>query len=212
MRSLGLFTSAFKNLRRNRLRTVLSLTGIVIGVFSVTLIISLGVGVKSAILGYIEGNVGKDFIQMNPAIPGASSGNSMVALMMGTGPVSLNYDDVQALGDPKNVPYAKAVNGVVSAQGYVRYGNEEYRSTLFGVSATYPQITPIIKVEQGRFFTEEEDASLASVVVLGPKVASRLFGDEDPIGKKVKVKELPLEVVGVLKAASSARTRSSKST
>jgi putative ABC transport system permease protein len=198
-----LAASSLKNLRRNRLRTALSLLGIVIGVFSVTLIISLGLGVKSAILGYVEGTVGKDFIQLNPSIPGASAGNSMVALMMGTGPVSLDYDDVQAIADPKNVPYATVVNGAVSGQGFLRYGSQEYRATLAGVSAVYPLVLPIIKVGSGRFFTEGEDASLAPVIVIGPKVAEKLFGAEDPIGKKVKLKDLSLDVVGVLESAGS---------
>src|SRR5688572_22863232 len=159
MHAHDLVNSALKSLRRNRLRTALSLLGIVIGVFSVTLIISLGLGIKSAVLGYVEGTVGKDFVQLNPAIPGASAGNSMAALMMGTGPVSLTYADVQAIADPKNVPYATAVNGVVSAQGFLRYGNEEYRATVMGTSATYPLITPIFKIANGRYFTDGEDTA-----------------------------------------------------
>ncbi|MEY4745260.1 MAG: hypothetical protein RL272_1205, partial [Candidatus Parcubacteria bacterium] len=195
--------ASFMSLRRNRLRTGLSLVGIIIGVFSVTLIISLGFGIKAAILGYVEGTVGKDFIQLNPSIPGASSGNSMVALMMGTGPVSLTYDDVQAIADPRNVPYATAVNGQVTGQGFLRYGSQEFRATLLGSSSTLPIITPVIKVDQGRYFSDSEDKSMAAVAVIGPKVAAKLFGSEDPIGKKAKLKDLTLEVVGVFKPAGS---------
>jgi len=194
------------NLRRNKVRTALSLLGIVIGVFSVTIIISLGMSVKAAIIGYIDNFVGKDLITVNPAAPGASRENSMQALMMGASPASIDYADLEALEDPRNLPYAQAVNGTVSGQEYVRFGNEEYRSMIAGVSSTYPLISPMIQVGQGRFFTREEEKSLAPVVVLGSKVASKLFGSIDPVGQKVKVKDMPLMVVGVLKPLGSVVT------
>jgi putative ABC transport system permease protein len=187
------------NLRRNKLRTALSLLGIVIGVFSVTVIISLGVAVKAGVIGYINNFAGQNLISVNPAAPGASRHNSMQALMLGAGPASLTYDDVEALQDPRNLPDAVAVNGSVAGQEYVRFGNQEYRSMIAGVSAGYLEITPLIKVGEGRFFTTEEEKSLAPVVVIGSKVATKLFGSADPVGQKVKIKDLPLMVVGVLK-------------
>jgi len=186
------------NLRRNKLRTALSLLGIVIGVFSVTVIISLGVAVKAGVIGYINNFAGQNLISINPAAPGASRHNSMQALMLGAGPASLTYDDVEALQDPRNLPDAVAVNGTVTGQEYIRFGNQEYRSMIAGVSAGYLEITPLIKVGEGRFFTTEEEKSLAPVVVIGSKVAKKLFGSADPVGQKVKIKDLPLKVVGVL--------------
>jgi putative ABC transport system permease protein len=194
------------NLRRNKVRTALSLLGIVIGVFSVTVIISLGVAVKTAVIDYINNFTGQNLISVNPAAPGASRENSMQALMLGASPASLDYDDVEALEDPRNLPYAAAVNGTVSGQEYVRFGNEEYRTLIAGVSASYPQITPMIKVGQGRFFTEEEEKSLSPVVVIGSKVADKLFGNDDPLGQKVKIREMPLMVVGVLEPIGSMMT------
>jgi len=198
--------ASLSNLRRNKLRTALSLLGIVIGVFSVTVIISLGVAVKSAVIGYIDNFTGQNLVSVNPAAPGASRHNSMQALMLGATPASLDYEDVEALADPRNLPYATAVNGTVTGLEYVRYGNEEYRSMIAGVSAVYPQIMPMIKVGEGRFFTQEEEKSLAPVVVIGSKVASKIFGAVDPVGQKVKIKEMPLMVVGVLEPLGSMMT------
>ncbi|MBN1585786.1 ABC transporter permease [Candidatus Uhrbacteria bacterium] len=191
--------TSFDSLRRNRVRTALSLLGIVIGVFSVTLVISLGLAVKAAVVGYVENFTSRSLISVNPAAPGASTGNSMRALMMGASPASLDYADLEALEKPGNLPTAVAVNGTVIGQEFVRRGNREFRSTVVGVSASYPQITPMMKVAQGRFFTREEEKSMAPVVVIGSKIAGKLFGTVDPLGQKVKIKDMSLTVVGVIK-------------
>ncbi len=198
--------AALGNLRRNRLRTALSLLGIVIGVFSVTVIISLGVAVKAGVIGYINSFAGQNVIAINPAAPGASRHNSMQALMLGATPASLDYADVKALQDQRSLPDAAAVSGVVSGQEYDRFGNEEYRSVIIGVSAPYLDIVPIMKIGLGRFFTQEEEQSLSPVVVIGNKVAAKLFGKTDPVGQKLKINDLPLMVVGVLKPLGSIMT------
>jgi len=186
------------NLKRNKVRTALSLLGIVIGVFSVTIIISLGVAVKSAIIGYVESFVGRDFVSLHSAIPGASEGNSMRALMMGTANQSLTYDDLLALKDTKNVPDAVAVNGVVSGQEFAHYGNTDYRTMLAGTSSTYPIINPMVKVAEGRFFTDDEEMAMQPLILLGSKVKDKLFGGREAIGEKIKVKGVPVTVIGVL--------------
>ncbi len=176
----------------------MSLLGIAIGVFSVTIILSLGVSVKSAILGYVDSFVGRDFVSINPAVPGASHENSMMSLMIGSAPMSLTYDDMRALYNKSAVPDAIAVTGAVSGQEYVKYRDEEYRAMLAGVTSSYQMIVPLIKVENGRFFTDAEEYSMQPYVLLGSKIADKLFGNEDPVGKKVKIKDMPVEVIGVL--------------
>ncbi len=189
------------------MRTALSLLGIVIGVFSVTVVISLGVAVKAGVVGYIESYTGQNLITINPAAPGASRQNSMQALLLGANPASLDYADVQALADPRNLPYAAAVSGSVTGQEYIRFGNAEYRSLIYGASSDfYPNVMPIIKIGEGRFYTREEEQSLAPVVVIGSKVAAKLFGSGDPLGQKVKINDLPLMVVGVLRPLGSMMT------
>ncbi len=198
--------ASLSNLRRNKLRTALSLLGIVIGVFSVTVIISLGVAVKAGIIGYINSFAGQNLISVNPAAPGASRQNSMQALMLGASPASLKYDDVEAMMDPRNLPDAIGVNGDVTGQEYARFGDNEYRSLIFGCMPDLPKIMPILKIGEGRFFTMEEEKSLAPVVVIGHKVAVKLFGNADPVGQKIKIKDMPLLVIGVFEPLGSLMT------
>ncbi len=203
MQFRDLLRTARRNLWRNKIRTALSLLGVVIGVFSVTLIISLGVAVKAAIVDYVNSMVGPDLISVNSAVPGATQENSMRALMMGAAPPSITYEDVQALADPRNLPYALVVNGVVSGQDYVRHGDQDYRSMLIGSSSTYLQIQPIIRLGEGRFFSADEELARAPVAVIGSRIAENLFPGQDAIGQKVHVKDLSLTVIGVLKPAGS---------
>lgn len=189
---------AFRNLGRNRIRTLMSLLGIVIGVFSVTIILSLGVAVKSAIVGYVESFVSRDFISVNAQVPGASTGKSMAALMANIAPQSLDYGDVRALMDKRAVPDAIAVNAVVSGQEFVSYGGEEYRAVIVGTSADYPVINPMFKVGEGRYFTDAEEYGMAAYVLLGSEAQRKLFDGSEAVGRKVKVKGIPMEVVGVL--------------
>jgi putative ABC transport system permease protein len=190
---------AFRNLGRNRTRTVMSLLGIVIGVFSVTIILSLGVAVKSAIVGYVESFVGRDFISVNSQVPGTSEGKSLAALMANIAPQSLTYDDVRALTDRRAVPDAVAVNGAVTGQEFASYGGKDYRTMLIGASSSYPVINPMFKVEFGRFFTDEEEYGMRAYAVIGSKIKGKLFGDNEAVGRKIKVGDVPVEVVGVLK-------------
>lgn len=203
MQTQDILRTSWNNLKRNRLRTALSLLGVVIGVFSVTLIISLGVAVKAAVVGYVNDMVGPDLVSVNSAVPGATKDNSMRALLMGAGPQSLDYADYEVLDNPRNLPSALVVNGVATGQEFVRYRGEDYRTTVIGATATYLSIQPIIKMGDGRFFTKEEERSMAPVVVLGSTVAEKLFGSLDPIGKKVQIRDLSVEVIGVTKRAGS---------
>jgi len=203
MRLNDILKISLQSLRRNRVRTALSLLGIVIGVFAVTVILSMGVAVKAAVVGYVNDMVGQDLVSINPAVPGATKDNSMRALLMGGSPMSIEYRDLAALENPQNVPDALVVNGVATNQAYVRHGNTEYRSTLIGASPTYLSIQPIIKMGTGRFYTREEEKGLVPVVVLGNKVAAKLFPNEDAVGQKVLIRDLALTVIGVAAPAGS---------
>jgi putative ABC transport system permease protein len=191
------FHNAAKNLARNRLRTGLSLLGIVIGVFAVTVIVSLGIGIRSAISGYID-IFGKDFIQIQSQVPGASQGNSMMALL--TGANSLTFDDLEAMRRTSSIPKMVLVSGGVTAQEVVQNGNREYRATIFGTTIDYQQVDPQVKAMEGRFFSDSEEKSQRLVAVLGSAVADKLFPNETAVGKKVKIGGQPVEVVGVLES------------
>jgi len=189
--TLGL---ALGNLRRNRLRTGLSLLGIMIGVFAVTIIVSLGFGLKSYILGMVE-QFGKDFITINAKVPELSEQGSITSMMTSADVVSITYEDAEKLAEIPRVTDAIAYD---TSQAFVSYKDEEYRSMIFGTTANYMAFDLQAKMGQGRFFTDQEERNMTPVIVLGSKVAEKLFGGDNPIGKKVRLKTLQLEVVGVL--------------
>ncbi len=185
---------ALGNLRRNKLRTALSLLGIMIGVFAVTIIVSLGFGLKSYILGQVE-QFGKNFVTINAKVPGLGHQGSITSQLMSADVVSITYDDAEKLSEIPSVTQAVAFD---TSQALVTYRNEDYRSTIFGTTGNYLDFDLQAKIGQGRFFTEREERTMTPVLVIGSKVAEKLFGDDDPIGKRVRLKTMQLEVVGVM--------------
>jgi putative ABC transport system permease protein len=185
---------ALGNLQRNKLRTILSLLGIMIGVFAVTIIVSLGFGLKSYVLGQVD-QFGKNFVTINAKVPGLGHQGSITSQMTSADVVSITYEDAEKLGELPHVVEAVAFD---SSQAFVTYRNEEYRSLVFGSTANYLAFDLQAEIDKGRFFTEREERNMTPVLVIGSKVAKKLFGDSDPIGEKVRVKTLQLEVVGVM--------------
>jgi putative ABC transport system permease protein len=182
-----------KNLRRNRLRTVLSLLGVMIGVFSVTIIVSLGLGLKSYIIGQVE-QFGKNFVTINAKVPELSQQGSIMAQASGN-VVSINYDDLEKLND---VPHVLQTVGFIVDQALVSRGGEELTSFIFGTTGNYLTFDLQTKIASGRFFTEREERAMKPYAIIGSKVAERLFGTAvDPIGQKMRIRDLTFEVIGV---------------
>ncbi len=192
------FKTAWRNMRRSKLRTALSLLGMVVGVFAVTLIVSLGLGLKGYVIGQIS-SFGTDYLAIHPILPGVGARGSIGSGSIGVPATSLKDADLALLGDKSVFPYVTGVTGQRAAYEIASNGNKDLRVFVLGVSATYPIIDPQTVAEKGRFFSEDEDRSLSSVVVLGTSAATTLFGDADPIGDKIRIKDVSLTVVGVLK-------------
>ncbi len=185
-------------MRRSKLRTALSLLGMVVGVFAVTLIVSLGLGLKGYVVGQIS-QFGTDFLAIHAIVPGVGQRGSIGTGTIGVPATSLRNDDLALLNDASTFPYLTAAVGMRTAYEVASNGNKDLRIFVNGTNAAYPTVDPQTVAENGRFFNDDEDRSLASVIVLGKTVASRLFGDADPVGEKVRVKDVSLTVVGVLK-------------
>ncbi|MBU0624990.1 ABC transporter permease [Patescibacteria group bacterium] len=185
---------ALGNLRRNRLRTILSMLGVMIGVFSVTLIVSLGFGLKSYIIGQVE-QFGKNFVTVNAKVPELSQQGSIMAQTSGN-VVSIDYDDLEDLA---KVPHVLQSVGFVADQALTSRGSEELTTFIFGATGNYLDFDLQTKIANGRFFTEREERAMKPYVVIGSKVAEKLFGQDDPVGQKIRVRNLNLEVIGVTK-------------
>ena len=171
-----LFKIALRSLKANKLRTFLTMLGIIIGVASVISMISLGEGARRQTLSTIA-KFGTNIITVKPG----EKKNRHVS----TGKVeTLTLKDAFAIRD-----YVPNINGV-AAQVYqsrqLKYGNKNSNSTIRGVSADYVWIGNF-QIDVGRFFTEEEVRSARKICVLGATVVKNLFESENPVGKTLKV-------------------------
>lgn len=186
---------AAKNLRANAARTVLTLVGIVIGIMSVIVVSSSGQGVKEYVLGQFS-SYGDDLIQIETKVPstGKNSGDNAMGQAQGIEITTLKTSDAEALSKLPNVQeYAAGDLG----QEIVSYRGENKRTILYGVGANMPDIDQGIKVDQGEFFSPEDDASLGQVVVIGSDIKETLFGSDEALGKNVRIKGMNFRVVGV---------------
>ena len=195
--SLKTINLALVGLRANMTRTALSVLGIVIGVAAVIVIVSVGQGLKVLIVDQI--NVfGENMMSVQVKVPGSDYGASLQSMVEGTVITTLKYDDVEAVRDKKRFPYIKAVSGYSAGTQWATYQEKEKQVMFIATDAYYPDIDGQLKMSQGRYFTNEEERGMAKVVVIGSKVASKFFGEENPIGKQIKIKQINFKVIGVV--------------
>ncbi|MDP3986457.1 MAG: ABC transporter permease [Candidatus Veblenbacteria bacterium] len=187
---------AFTSFRRNILRTMLTGLGIVISIASVIIVISSAQGVKGFLIGQFE-SFGSNLIQTEPRVPhtgSVNSGESQEAMALGTVITTLKLSDMEAIRSLPNIEttYAAHIGQVVATSPY-----DKKTVMLYGVSGTFLDIDTGSIAEGGRFFTEEEDASLARVAVLGAGVAEDLYGDQNPVGQVIKLKNKNFTIIGI---------------
>ena len=199
-----MFLESVKNgivaLKINKVRTALTVLGVVIGIASVIIVYSAGEGINSLIVGQIESFGGSDMIETEIKVPstkkgGGSEAQSATNLAMGAQVTTLTLDD---MADINKLTLIEDSYAGILGQEQVSYGNETHNAMLLGASASYIKLDRS-EVDIGRFFTEAEDKSLSQVVVLGQKIKDRLFGETDPIGKSIKLHKKKFKVIGVLK-------------
>lgn len=191
MNTQQLYTTALQGLKTNRVRSSLTMLGIIIGVASIIIIVSLGQGVQNFIINEVEG-LGATTIAV---IPGREpSGPSDFAHTFAD---SLKIRDFEALRRKENVPYLKNIMPVVFGSENASFMGETHMLTVFGGTPLVKELFNIT-VLRGRFFDEQEVKSRARVVILGSKAKEELFGDSDALGKKIRIKEKSLTVIGIL--------------
>lgn len=166
--------------------------GIIIGVGAVVLIMSLGAGAQSLIVGQLD-SFGSDLVGI---LPGASDEKGPPAIVFGIKVTSLKHDDVLAFKDPKNSPHVKSALSYYEIPAPLYFRDITYDTNVVGVSGDFENIEKM-EIAKGRFFSSEEMNSSLRLVVLGSTVADELFNGIDPIGKKIKIKNQSVEVLGV---------------
>jgi putative ABC transport system permease protein len=190
------FSISFSSLRNNRLRTILAMLGIVIGIASVILIISIAKGATSSITSEVS-SMGSNLLSISP-------GSQSRGPVQGGGNVqTLTYADAQYFKNNSDFSNVSAVSAVVQSSAQVIGNGENMNTTIQGVSANYFE-TQSISVDFGELFSEEDESFYSKVAVIGPEVASELFGEgSDPTGQIIQVKSQLFRVVGVTKAKGS---------
>jgi putative ABC transport system permease protein len=178
----------------NKVRSFLTMLGIIIGVGAVIVIMAVGAGAQSLILAQVE-SLGTNLIGV---LPGASEEEGPPASMMGIVITTLTYEDALALRDKKNVPNIVEVVAYTKGVGTVSWRANSYDTNLSGCTVGFLQVEDG-EVAKGRFFTKEEERNLARVAVLGSTVKKELFGESEAVGQKIKIKKHMFEVIGVMK-------------
>jgi len=168
--------------------------GIIIGVASVVIVMSIGGSAQKLILGQVQ-SIGSDLIGI---LPGASEENGPPATAMGMTITSLKYRDFEALLNKNKVPSVVDAAAYVTGTALVKSKNETKQVNYQGVTASLVNVEKI-EVEQGRFFNPQEDTDLSRRAVLGYSAARNLFPNENPVGKNIQIKDQIFTVVGTLK-------------
>jgi len=191
MNFIAILKVAGRALGRNKLRTALTMLGIIIGVGAVIVLVSIGQGAQAMVLDQIS-SMGSNMMYVMP-------GNlNFGGAALGAGAAnSLTDEDVAAM--EREIATIRAASPVVNASGQLVFGNQNWFVRMQGTNERFPEIRSW-RVEQGDFFTDSDVRSAARVIVLGKSVAERLFPGVDPIGETIRVRNLPFRVVGVLSA------------
>jgi len=186
---------AIKNLKVNKSRTLLTVLGIVIGIAAVITVISAGQGIKGLVQGELAA-FGDNWIEVEIKVPTSSKSETEQATALATGVAitTLTIDDMKAIKKIPNIKDAYAGN---LGQQVVKRGNERAQMLIYGLSASYINIDKST-IAEGRFFDEEENNGASKVVVLGSKVKERFFGEDEAVGKNLKIGKDNYKVIGVM--------------
>ncbi len=190
MRLLMIFRVAIKALNRNKMRTTLTMLGMIIGVAAVIAMVALGKGATASIEAQIQ-SAGTNIINV-------MSGNFMsMGVRQGSGASNtLTVEDAMAVREL--VPTAQYVAPSVSTRNQIIAGNQNWQTRIQGTDVEFPLIRSW-PVKYGTFFSTQDVTSASKVVVLGSLVATNLFGEEvDPTGQIVRIKNQPFKVIGVM--------------
>ncbi len=184
-------TIALEGLKANKLRSVLTMLGIIIGVGAVIAMVSIGMGVRDKVQTSIA-SLGSNLLIISP---GATS-SSGVRLAAGSNN-SLTNKDAQAIA--REVLGVSFVAPSVSKQYQLVYGNKNWFTNVQGVTPEYLDVRNFA-IETGTFFTSKDLDTRTRVAILGKTTADNMFGEVNPLGQTVRINKAPFQVVGVLEA------------
>jgi putative ABC transport system permease protein len=190
MKFIEFFGIAIKSLLSNKLRSALTMLGMIIGVGAVIVLMSVGAGLQNMITSTFE-ELGTNLVMVrasNPEAPG------LAAMSPGLATPSLTMDDAEAMSRLRSVTGVVPVN-----ENFVKlvYGNDDTTAVVEGSSRAFQQAYRFT-MASGQFISDVNLARRDMVVVLGSEVAENLFGSNDPVGQQVKIRDKRFTVIGVM--------------
>jgi len=193
MKTFQLVRQAALSLARHRLRTVLMMLGVVVGIASLAILTSIGEATKRETMQRFKNMIGTfDTIMVRP---GGGRSRGMPTLL--NVPPTLRFEDSKAIAE---LPEIKSVAEMQSAFDIdIKYRGKAASPAVFGVSVNWLSLRSD-EMADGVFFTEDQNTSLARVAVIGTDVRSALFPDEEPLGAMIRIAEVPFQVIGVLQS------------
>jgi putative ABC transport system permease protein len=183
-------------IRSHRLRSGLTMLGILIGIAAVILTVGLGEGAQAQVRDQIN-SLGTNLLIVSPG--SVTTGG----IRGGFGTAStLTKSDADALGSKMVAPDVAQVAATTSSSGTLTIGSSNWTTSVVGTTPAWASVRAR-KIESGRFLDNQDEGSAAAVVVLGPTTAQQLFGAQSPVGETVTLNNVPLQVVGVLQSSGS---------
>ena len=189
MNLLATLRIALRALLRNKVRSLLTALGIIVGIAAVIAVVAVGQGATVMMQRQIN-SMGNNLVVIFPGSmrTGGHQGGA------GT-QQNLSDDDVEAIA--RECPYAKVVAPLVRTGGQIVYKENNWATSIQGVTPSFPEARSW-ELSAGAFFTDSDVRGGSRVCVLGQTTVDRLFESEDPVGKMVRIKNMPFRVIGVL--------------
>ena len=184
---------ALSSLTANKLRTLLTALGIIIGVAAVVALMAIGRGSQDSITTAITAN-GANLL----TVRGGASNAGGIGGQVGSAQ-SLTTDDAKLLSDPQSVPDATLVSPEYNGNGQIVAGSQNTNARITGATASYLEIHNL-HIAEGDFIGDDQVSSMANVAVLGANVATALFPDGDALGQSLRINRQSFKVSGVLEA------------
>ena len=191
MNLLNLFKISIRAVANNKMRSFLSMLGIIIGVAAVIIMMSIGQGSKESIRAELS-TMGTNLLTIRPGADMRGGVRQDPSAMQ-----TLKMADYERILREKK--FVTKVSPEVTASGQVIYGNNNTTTSMYGESTEYLDIK-LWSVEEGDCFTDEDIKKAAKVCVVGTTIVKELFGKTDPIGKTIRFKSIPMRIIGVLKS------------
>ncbi|MCD6299968.1 MAG: ABC transporter permease [Dehalococcoidales bacterium] len=190
MKLIAFFGIAIRALLSSKLRSALTMLGMIIGVGAVIVLMSVGQGLQNYITSTFE-EMGSNLLFVTPANPDAPE---ITAMASGMATASLTMDDAEAIRDIRSVTAVNPTN-----ENFIKIiaGNESVSAVIEGTTPEFKQLYDF-EIASGRYISEVDMARRDMVVVLGSKTAEDLFGSDDPLGQRVKMRDKRFTVIGVL--------------